>query len=78
MVINMLRDSLFVEIPYQGKGDGRCQRLNWANLFNISDQPQNDNAPISGSQATGNAAAGAKVVGAGVAVGLGIASLLLG
>ncbi|KAL2852600.1 hypothetical protein BJX68DRAFT_54318 [Aspergillus pseudodeflectus] len=78
MVINMLRDSLFVEIPYQGKGDGRCQRLNWANFFSISDQPQNDNGPISGSQATGNAAAGAKVVGAGVAVGLGIASLLLG
>ncbi|KAL2818878.1 hypothetical protein BJX63DRAFT_45366 [Aspergillus granulosus] len=75
MVITMLRDSLFVEIPFQGKGEGKGQRLSWANFFNISDQPQNTVAPVSRSSATGNATA---VVGAGVAVGLGIASLLLG
>ncbi|KAL3466247.1 hypothetical protein BJX64DRAFT_24815 [Aspergillus heterothallicus] len=78
MVTAMLRDSLFVEIPFQGKGEGRGQRLTWANFFNISDQPQNTVGAVSGSDATSNTVAGAKVVGAGVAVGLGIASLLLG
>ncbi|KAF9882867.1 hypothetical protein FE257_004953 [Aspergillus nanangensis] len=70
LLMNLLRDSLLVE--------NQGQVENWVTFFHMSNQVPAPGAGPGADSRAQNAATGAKLVGAGVSLGLGIASLLLG